>query len=280
MPTKKAAHSKPNKDTEQSKVTHDQAANSKTDSKAQDASKHQDKSDEKLPKGSEGKSDSEILKKLDLLSEALQGGLSDIDPKSALTMIDQWHSLIQKSKEPELKELATSLKDLQKALKRDDATGHDLSELLSHMGEQTNEIASKAEQGLKKPLQQLGKQLTKVGRSLAKAEDQQHLEALDSLVETLAQDPDQIDAKYASEIDQWHALLHESEDESLQAIASDLKALKQLLKGKKIDHDDLSEMLINMGEQTITASSNASRGFKGVIKMLGKSLTRLGESIE
>jgi hypothetical protein len=100
------------------------------------------------------------------------------------------------------------------------------------------------------------------------------------LAETLDQDPDEIGAKSAGEIDRWYDLLHESEDKNLQEIATELKALKQLLKGKKVDAGDLSEMLINIGEQTTEAGSNASRGFKGVVQMLGKSLTRLGKSIE
>jgi hypothetical protein len=255
MATKKAADSKQSKVKEQSETT-----------------------DGKAPQSSESEHDSEPIKNLDSLSEALEGGLTNIKPDSALKMIDQWHSLIQKSKEPEMKAIATGLKDLQKTLKRDDATGHDLSEILSHLGEQTSEIAAKAKQGLKTPLQHLGKQLTKAGRSLAKEEDQQQIEALGSLVEVLNQD--EIDAKSASEIDQWYDLLHASEDENLQAIAGELKELKQLLKGKKVNPDELSDMLINLGEHTVEVSAKASRGFKGAVQMLGKSLTRLGESVE
>jgi hypothetical protein len=242
------------------------------------AQKHEEKSSKKA-ESSESKDSAEALKDLDSLSEALQSDLSEIEPNAAMKMIEHWHSLVQKSKEPELREIASGLKELQKLLKQDDA-GHELGELLDHLGKQTSDVASEAKPGLKRPLQHLGKQLSKAGRSLAKKEDQHHLEALDALIDTLSQDPDQLDAKSASEIEQWYTLLHESEDENLQAIASDLNELKQLLKGKKVNSDDLSELLINIGEQTIEASSNANRGFKGTIQMLGKSLTKLGESIE
>jgi hypothetical protein len=272
MVTKKAANSKQSQVKEQSENTDQTASsakiNGKTNSKASD----------QAHAGSESQDDSKSVEDLASLTETLEDGLTDINPDSALKMIDQWHSLIQKSKEPEMKGIATSLKDLQKTLKRDDATGHDLGEILSHLGEQTSEIASKAKQGLKTPLQHLGKQLTKAGRSLAKEEDQQQIEALGSLVEVLNQD--EIDSKSASEIDQWYDLLHASEDENLQAIAGELKELKQLLKGKKVNPDELSDMLINIGELTTEASSNASRGFKGAVQMIGKALTRLGESVE
>jgi hypothetical protein len=249
-----------------------------TDTKQSKSPSQSQETRPKSEKTSETKNNSEVLENLDSLSEAIQGNLSDLDSDSAMKIIDHWQSLIQKSKDPGLKEIASGLKDLQKLLKHDSPSGHSVGELLSHIGEQTSEVASKAEQGLKSPLQHLGKQLTKVGRSLAKEEDQEQITALNTLVETL--DQDDIGAKSASEIDRWYDLLQESDDENLQEIATELKALKQLLKGKKVDSDELSEMLINIGEQTTEASSNASRGFKGVVQMVGKSLIRLGKSIE
>ena len=74
--------------------------------------------------------------------------------------------------------------------------------------------------------------------------------------------------------------MHKSEDDSLKAIATEIKELKQLLKGKKTKASDLSEKLILMGEQTTKASSLAARGFKGAIQKLGKALTKLGKSLD
>jgi len=229
---------------------------------------------------STAKDTSQTSKKLDSLLEALKGDLSSLKTDDSIKMIDEWHSLVQQSKEPEFKEIATGLKDLQKLLKSKDA-GHDLGELLSHLGEQTSNIAADADKEIKLPLQNLGKQLAKVGRSLAKEEDQHHLGALDSLVEVLDQDAEEIDSKSASDgIDHWYDLLHKSEDDSLKAIATEIKELKQLLKGKKTKASDLSEKLILMGEQTTKASSLAARGFKGAIQKLGKALTKLGKSLD
>lgn len=218
--------------------------------------------------------------KLASLSQSLQGDLGTLDPDAALKTIDEFHSLLKSSKQPEAKELASGLKDLQKLLKRKEPSGHDLGELISQLGEQTIEIAADTDKEIKTPLQQLGKQLTKIGRSLSKAEDSEQLEDLDSLVDTLKQSPDQIDAKASvGEIDRWYDLLHKSEDESLKKIATNLKELKHLLKGSKTKGAELSEQLIQLGDETTASAANAGRGFKGAIQKLGKVLTTFGKSL-
>jgi hypothetical protein len=224
--------------------------------------------------------DDETIKQIDSLSKAFQGNLSEIDPDTALGSIDTFQSLLKQAKQPEAKEIATGLKDLQKLLKRKEPSGHELGELIAHLGEQTIEIAGDADKGLKAPLQHLGKQLTKIGRSLSKAEDSEQLEEIDGLVDTLKQAPDKIDAKASGgEIDRWYDVLHKSEDASLKEIATDLKELKQLLKGSKAKGEDLSEKLIQLGEKTTAAAAGAGRGFKGAIQKLGKGLTAFGKSL-
>jgi hypothetical protein len=221
------------------------------------------------------------VSQLESLSKAFQGDLGAIDPDTALATIDTFQTLLKQSKQPEAKEIATGLKDLQKLLKRKEPTGHELGELISHLGEQTIEIAADADKGIKAPLQHLGKQLTKIGRSLSKAEDTEYLESLDELVDTFKQSPDKIDAKASvGEIDRWYDLLHKSEDESLKEIATELKALKQLLKGSKTKGTELSERLIQLGDLTTAAAANAGRGFKGAIQKLGKGLTAFGKSLD
>jgi hypothetical protein len=224
--------------------------------------------------------DDETIKQIDSLSKAFQGNLSEIDPDTALESIDTFLSLLKQAKQPEAKEIATGLKDLQKLLKRKEPSGHELGELIAHLGEQTIEIAGDADKGLKAPLQHLGKQLTKIGRSLSKAEDSEQLEAIDTLVDTLKQAPDKTDAKASvGEIDRWYEVLHKSEDASLKEIATDLKELKQLLKGSKAKGEELSAKLIQLGEKTTTAAASAGRGFKGATQKLGKGLTAFGKSL-
>ncbi|WP_373544568.1 hypothetical protein [Chamaesiphon sp.] len=245
-----------------------------------DRSKDKKKSEKSSKSATSESKHDEPAQKLESLSVALQGELSSIDPDAALKMIDELHGLVHQSKQPEAKEIATGLKELQKQLKRKEPSGHELGELIGHLGEQTSEIAAGAEKELKAPLQRLGKQLVKVGRSLAKAEDLHHLEGLDAVVDILEQDPSKSDPKSAvSEIDRWYDLLHKSEDRSLKALATELKQLKQLLKASKTKGADLSEKLIEIGEQTTAAAANAGRGFKGVIQKLGKVLTTFGKSL-
>ncbi|MCY7335874.1 MAG: hypothetical protein LH613_06615 [Chamaesiphon sp.] len=245
-----------------------------------DRSKDKKKSEKSSKSATSESKHDEPAQKLESLSEELQGDLSSIDPDVALKTIDELYSLVHKSKQPEAKEIATGLKELQKQLKRKEPSGHELGELIGHLGEQTSEIAAGAEKELRAPLQRLGKQLVKVGRSLAKAEDLHHLEGLDAVVDILEQDPSKSDPKSAvGEIDRWYDLLHKSEDESLKALATELKQLKQLLKASKTKGADLSEKLIEIGDHTTAAAANAGRGFKGVIQKLGKVLTTFGKSL-
>ena len=258
----------------------DSIENGAAQQESADRSKDKKKSEKSSKSATSESKHDEPAQKLESLSEALQGELSSIDPDATLKMIDELHDLVHQSKQPEAKEIATGLKELQKQLKRKEPSGHELGELIGHLGDQTSEIAAVAEKELKAPLQRLGKQLVKVGRSLAKAEDLHHLEGLDAVVDILEQDPSKSDPKSAvGEIDRWYDLLHKSEDESLKALATELKQLKQLLKASKTKGTDLSEKLIEIGEQTTAAAANAGRGFKGVIQKLGKVLTTFGKSL-
>lgn len=218
---------------------------------------------------------SEISQKLNSLMAAFQGDLTSVDPES----IGEWYDLLHQSKEPQFKELASGLKELQKLLKSKEASGHEVGELLCHLGEQTSNF--EADQEVKASLQTIGKQLTKVGRSLAKEEDREQIESLDSLLETLGQEPNKIDTESAiGGIDQWYNLLHQADDANLKAIAGELKELKKLLKGSKTKGSDLSELLVKLGEQTTESAAKAGRGFKGAIQKLGKALSKLGKALD
>jgi len=239
------------------------------------------------PKGKQEETDSQKEangadhQDLNALLSALEGDLGAIDSEAALSLIDQWYSSLHKSKEPEIKEISTSLKELKQLLKGGKGTGHEIGEVLTEIGEQTTNVATDADKDLKTSLQKLGKQLTKAGTSLAKAEDREHAEHIDKLVETLEGDLTSADTEVAlAAIDEWYTLLHKSEGENLQEIANGLKELKQLLKRSKPKAADISEVLIRLGEQTTQAGHEAGRGLKGRIQKLGKSLSRVAKSLE
>jgi ABC-type transporter Mla subunit MlaD len=234
---------------------------------------------DKSSKSASSEKDDAAPTQLESLLQALQGDLSALDPDAMLKAIDELYKVVHQSKQPEAKEIGSGLKELQKLLKRKEPSGHELGELIEHLGAQTSDIAADADKSLKTPLQHLGKQLSKVGRSLAKAEDQQQLESLDAVVELL-EEPDPSDTKAAvGEIDRWYEVLDKSEHQSFKAIASELKQLKQMLKGSKAKGGDLSQKLIELGEQTTAAASDAGRGFKGAVQKIGKGLTKFGKSL-
>jgi hypothetical protein len=253
------------------------ATKNSTDKKTTDNKTTEKKTTEK--KTSE-KDAAETMQDIESLAKALQGDLTSIDPDAALKMIDDWHSILNQSKDSDLKEIGTGLKELQKLL-ISDKSGHDLGELLVHLGEQTSDAATDAGKELKTALQTLGKQLAKIGRSLTKESDRPNHEAINSLIEVLDCEVDKIDTKAAvGGIDQWYELLNKSEDKNLKAIATELKELKKLLTGSKSKSADLTKRLIKLGEQTIEAAADAGRGFKGVTRKLGKSLIDIAKSID
>ena len=217
---------------------------------------------------------------LQSLLETLDGDLTSIDTEAALGAIDEWHGTLQKAKEPEVKELASGLKELKQLLKGGKASGHDIGELLSHIGDQTTDLAADADKGVKASLQKLGKQLSKAGQTLGKAEDQDAVEQIESLSETLEGDLTQVDTETAvGAIDHWYGLLHKSENESLKEISNGLKELKQILKRKNANASDIAEALTKIGEQTTEAASEAHRGLKGPIQKFGKLLSKTGKSL-
>ena len=217
---------------------------------------------------------------LDQLLQALEGDLSTIETESALDLVDQWYSSLHKSK-LEVKELASGLKELQKMLKSGKASGHEISEVLIHISEQTTEFASNAENVLKQPVQRLGKQLRKAGTSIAKAEDQEYHQQLDTLLEkSESEELTSLDAEEAvGGIDFWYNLLHKAEGEQFQQVADSLKELKQALKRGNAKPETIAKALTKVGEQTTEIAAAAPRGFKGAIQKLGKQLTKAGESL-
>ncbi|MDZ8106342.1 MAG: hypothetical protein RM338_12075 [Nostoc sp. DedQUE12a] len=218
--------------------------------------------------------------KLEQLQSTLSGDLSTLSSEDATGLIDEWYNFLHKAKEPEVKEIANGLKQLKQHLKSNKATGHEISEVLVEIGEQTSNFASDAEKEIRTPVRRLGKQLTKVGNFLGKAEEHEEIEEIDSVIETLEEDLTQVETDVAlGSVDKWYNLLHKSENESLQAIANELKELKRVLKHKNPKASDISSILEKLGEQTTTVGQEAKRGFKGPLQRLGKLLSRTGKSL-
>lgn len=227
------------------------------------------------------KDESVNTQELDSLVELLDDDLTNVDTDDAFSAIDEWHNTLNKAKEPEFKELASGLKELKQLLKGGKATGHEIGELLSDIGNQTAEIASDSDRGLKTSIQKVGKQLSKAGQTLGKAEDKEAVEQIESLSETLDADLTKVDTDTAvGAIDHWYGVLNKSDSENLKAIAGGLKELKQILKRKNANASDIAEALTKIGEQTTEAASEAHRGLKGPIRNFGKLLSKTGKSLE
>ncbi len=239
--------------------------------------------DDKQPAQKNGavfKADNDLLEKLDSLRSTLSGDLTDLEIEAAVELVSEWQGVLQKVKEPEVKEIASHLKELAKLLKSSKATGHEISEVLIEIGEQTANYAADAEKDVKTPVRQLGKQLTKVGNTVGKIEEHEQIEEIDGLIDTLEGDLTQVDSETSvGAIDTWYKVLHNSEDENLKEIANGLKELKQVLKRSKPKAADIAEVLTRLGEQTQQSATEAKRGFKGHIQRLGKLLSKTAKSL-
>ncbi len=225
--------------------------------------------------------DSNVNEEIDQLIQTLNGDLSVVESEQGLELINHWYDFLHKAKEPEVKELANGLKELQKMLKGGKATGYEISEVLINLGEQVSEFSDNAEKGLKQPVQRLGKQLRKAGTSIAKEEEQEYHNQIDELVEKAEGDElTSIEPEEAVQaIDSWITLLNKAEGEKFQQLATSLKDLKQALKRGNAKPETIAKSLAQVGEQAIDVASETPRGFKGVIQKLGKQLNRASESL-
>lgn len=241
---------------------------------------HEEKTSSKAVAG-DAQAESEIGQEIDELIQSLQSDLSEIDLDAGMEMVNHWQGMLSQSKIEGGKELAGELKELQKMLKGGKATGHEISEVLIHIGEQTAEFASEAEKGSKQSVQKLGKQLRKAGTSIAKAEDQEIHAQLDMVVEKaendelLSMEPEVA----VGAIDFWHNILTKAEGEQFQQVASSLKSLKQALNRGNSKPETIAKSLAQLGEQASEIASEAPRGFKGIIQKVGKQLIAASESL-
>ncbi|MBF2075120.1 MAG: hypothetical protein IGS50_15365 [Synechococcales cyanobacterium C42_A2020_086] len=111
---------------------------------------------------------------LDELLELLEEEeLTDLDPDEAMELIDDWQGMLSKSKDEELSAIGANLKQLKKLLSSSKTKPTDLAELLTQLGEQTDEYANHAERGYKTKLHKLGKSLNKAGKSLQQELEQE-----------------------------------------------------------------------------------------------------------
>lgn len=239
------------------------------------------KKDNEETKSSKASVEFDITKEVDHLLQTLEGDLGKVNGQDALNLVERWVGFLGELKDSGTKEVISGLKDLQKVLKGGKATGHDISESLIHIGEQTDEIATDAEKGVKQTLQKLGKQIRKSGTSLAQAEAKEQHDQLDSLLDKVEGEKiTSLNAKdAASTIDFWYNMLDKAEGDQFKPVATSLKSLKQALSKDGSKPAAIAKALAQVSEQTTEIASQAPRGFKGVIQKLGKGLAIAGQSL-
>jgi hypothetical protein len=148
----------------ESKKSNESVAKKGKDDSAHKDNKSQSASSEALSE--EGDTEEELDNLLTLLEE----DLTDMDLEEAVEMIDEWHGILNKSKDAELKEIGNSLKHLKKLLDGSKIKEADLAEVMTALGGQVDKFANNAERGYKTKLHRLGKALSGEGKELASSD--------------------------------------------------------------------------------------------------------------
>jgi len=107
-----------------------------------------------------------------LLATLEEEDLTDMDLEQAVEMIDEWHGILNKSKEAELKEIGSNLKQLKKLLGASKLKEADLAEVMTELGGQVDKFANNAERGYKTKLHRLGKALSSEGKDLVSSDSE------------------------------------------------------------------------------------------------------------
>ena len=103
---------------------------------------------------------------LDGTISALSGGITALNPATAVSNIEGWESQLQATGKPALTSIAQDLGALRKELTSGSLDGAAIGKLLSRLGQQTTSTAAGAEAASKDKLTTLGSLLTKAGGAL------------------------------------------------------------------------------------------------------------------
>ncbi|GET43853.1 hypothetical protein MiSe_86790 [Microseira wollei NIES-4236] len=107
-----------------------------------------------------------VSEKIYSLIDILQEDLTAVDLDTATAAIDEWYQQLKGSKNKDLKQIATNLKNLRKVVTSEEADESEIAEILISLGEQIGEYASNADENISDPLQELSAVLTDAGDSL------------------------------------------------------------------------------------------------------------------
>lgn len=103
---------------------------------------------------------------LDTTIGALQGGLTSVNPATAVSVISNWQQQLQGSSDSTLKSIAEDLGDLKDQLTSGNLDGKAIGAVLTRLGSKTATAAASADGQVASKLQTLGKLLSGAGSSL------------------------------------------------------------------------------------------------------------------
>ena len=108
----------------------------------------------------------DVSEKIYSLIDILEEDLTGVDVDTATAAIDDWYQQLKGSKNKDLKQIASHLKDLKKLVTKEEADESEIAEILISLGEQIGDYASNADENISDPLQELSAALIDAGDSL------------------------------------------------------------------------------------------------------------------
>ena len=107
-----------------------------------------------------------VSEKIYSLIDILQEDLTGVDLDTATAAIDEWYQQLKGSKNQELKQISTNLKNLRKLVTNEQADESEIAEILISLGEQLGDYATNADENISDSLQELSAALIDAGDSL------------------------------------------------------------------------------------------------------------------
>jgi hypothetical protein len=242
-------------------------------------------------KASKSQNQSNHSPSLKELIQVLEKDLTLQNPKSAITLIEQWEEFLKNVDEQPFKDVEKELKGLKKALNSQKSNPSQVADSLNKLSEQISDVQNLSK-ALVKASSSLDEEKTEARRSssekrsnektAAKSAQTEDIETpdIESLVAILEDDLIAVEPNAAlEEINQWQAVLKASGDASFKAIAKGLENLEKMLQSKKVDTLEIAELLAELGDQVTDSAESAEGDIQNHLQTVGRVLMDASASL-
>ena len=245
--------------------------------------------------------------------EALEGGLDSLPVDQAVRNIEGWQARLEAAGDPALLAIAEQLEELKAALQTESADQTSAGLLLIEIGERTNAAAETAQGDEAAQLTSLGTLLSDAGSSLSEiavedvtvmggavsggmsggemsggtmsggemsggAVSDGGAPSVEETLSLLEGDLTDVDMASASNnLERWRTALSGASDPELNTLADQLGELENALTAESMDREEVSGLLVSIGEGTVSAAEQAEGDQVAQLVDLGTLLINAGQ---